>query len=153
MKKILLTLLTGLMLFSCNDQDFLDREPTNILIDETVWEKPNLVLAVLIDLYGRIPTYQHIGESGMDEFVELNDAFGSDGGLYSRFANKTYGYDSWRLWEYSFMREVNLFIQKCEAATELKESDQKRFLAEGKFIRAMVYFEMVRRMGGGPLIL
>jgi hypothetical protein len=47
---------------------------------------------------------------------------------------------------------VNLFIERATAATALSEGDKKRFIAEGRFLRAVYYFEMVKRMGGVPLI-
>ena len=34
----------------------------------------------------------------------------------------------------------------------LSENDKKRFIAEGRFLRAAHYFELVKRMGGVPLI-
>jgi hypothetical protein len=46
-----------------------------------------------------------------------------------------------------------LFIQRATAATTLSVNDQTRFIAEARFLRANYYFEMVKRMGGVPLIL
>ena len=47
----------------------------------------------------------------------------------------------------------NLFIERCEPATELSDADKQRFIAEARFLRASYYFELVKRMGGVPLIL
>ena len=45
-----------------------------------------------------------------------------------------------------------MFIKRGQESTALKQEDRDRFIAEARFIRAGVYFEMVKRMGGVPLI-
>lgn len=139
-----------LVLFGCNE-DFLDREPTTILPEETVWEDKNLVFSVLVDLYGRIPLYQSINGDYTD-FIEFNSAFNSEPAWYDQFKNTTYPYNRWSLWDYDLLREVNLFIQRANEAELLEEEYRKEYLAEARFIRAWIYFEMVKRMGGIPLI-
>ncbi len=60
------------------------------------------------------------------------------------------------MWNYDYIREINLFLQKAqsdEIAGGLETSVRNRFIAEGRFLRATAYFELVKRMGGVPLIL
>lgn len=135
----------------CDNDQFLDREPTDILQEDQVWENEDLVFSVLADLYNRLPDYQ--GLENWWEYANFDEAFGSNAGDYWRHQNQEYGYGNWGIWDFGYIRDLNLFIQKCEAATELSEDAKTRFLAEAKFIRAMVYFEHVKRMGGVPLIL
>ena len=61
MKKyfILLLMLVGLG-WGCNDEAFLDKEPTNILLDDQIWKDKSLVLSVVADLYDRVPEFQTI---------------------------------------------------------------------------------------------
>ncbi|QNF34144.1 RagB/SusD family nutrient uptake outer membrane protein [Adhaeribacter swui] len=152
-KKYISFVLAGLLTLSygCNDDSFLDREPTNILLDEQVWKDESLVLSVLANLYGRFPDFQTI--ESWATFTDFDEAFASAFGEYGRHRNTEYGYGSWGFWDYGYIREINLFIQKCEATTALSETTKARFLAEARFIRAGVYFEAVKRMGGVPLIL
>ena len=152
-KKYSSFVLAGLLTLSygCNDEAFLDREPTNILLDEQVWKDESLVLSVLANLYGRFPDYQTIED--WENFAEFDEAFASAFGEYGRHRNTDYGYSSWGYWDYEYIREINLFIQKCQTSSALNESTKARFLAEARFIRAGVYFEAVKRMGGVPLIL
>ncbi|QHT69996.1 RagB/SusD family nutrient uptake outer membrane protein [Rhodocytophaga rosea] len=144
---VTISLLT--LIWGCNDDKFLDRQPTNILLNDQVWKDDGLVLSVLADLYGRFPDYQNI--SNWERFADFDEAFASAFGEYGRHRNQDYDYASWNYWDYGYLREINLFIQKCEAATELPSRD--RFLAEARFLRAGLYFEMVKSMGGVPLIL
>lgn len=152
MKKYIYILLTGLLVSSsgCNDEEFLNRNPSNILPNEDVWESPSLVLSVLSNLYMRFPEFQHLED--WDNFTEFDEAFASNAGTYGNHRNTDYGYGAWNLWDYGYIREVNLFLQKCEAATALNAAVRDRFLAEARFIRAGVYFEHVKRMGGVPII-
>ncbi|MBC7893503.1 MAG: RagB/SusD family nutrient uptake outer membrane protein, partial [Sphingobacteriaceae bacterium] len=66
--------------------------------------------------------------------------------------NREYSYDDWNFWDYGYIREINLFIERVEAAKALTPADKARFGAEGRFLRANAYFELVKRMGGVPLI-
>ncbi|WP_346862023.1 RagB/SusD family nutrient uptake outer membrane protein [uncultured Draconibacterium sp.] len=142
--------------WGCNDADFLDREPTNILIDDQIWSDNSLILSVVADLYDRIPEFQTI--SNWWNYADFDEGFGSAFGDYWRHKNSDWGYGEWSInWKdyYKLMREVNLFIQKAdsELTDDLQAADKARFIAEGRFIRASIYFEMVKRMGGVPLIL
>ncbi|MEB2773840.1 RagB/SusD family nutrient uptake outer membrane protein [Algoriphagus sp. D3-2-R+10] len=135
----------------CNNDEFLDREPTDILGEDQVWANDDLVFSVLADLYNRLPDYQ--GLENWWEYANFDETFASNAGDYWRHQNQEYGYGDWGMWNYGYIRDLNLFIQKCEEATEISAESKARFLAEAKFIRAMVYFEHVKRMGGVPLIL
>lgn len=151
MKKysILLIMLFALG-WGCNDEAFLDKSPTNILLDNQIWGDKSLVLSVVADLYDRIPEYQNI--QSWWNYTSFDEAFASNGGDYWRHKNQDYGYGEWALWDYGLIRETNLFIEKCSKADKLDPADKAQFLAEGRFIRAAIYFEMVKRMGGVPLI-
>lgn len=152
MKKysILLLLLMSLA-WGCNDKAFLDKQPTNILVDSQIWADKSLVLSVIADLYDRVPEFQTL--TNWSEFASLDEGFASNGGDYGRHKNTEYGYGEWSNWDYGLLREVNMFIEKCATADKLDPADKSRFLAEGRFIRANIYFELVKRMGGVPLIL
>ena len=154
MKKYIYTLSALLLLTfsqSCKkDSEFLDKEPTNTLPIESVWEDPTLVLTVIGDLYDRYPDYQRI--EGWWDYTTFEEAFASNNGDYFRHQNQEYGYGDWGNWDYGYIRDLNMFIKRGEESTKLNESDKSRFLAEARFIRAAVYFDHVKRMGGVPLI-
>lgn len=153
-KYIYISFLLFALGWGCKDDAFLSREPTNILIDNQVWKDPALVLSVVADLYDRIPEYQTI--ENWWNYADFDEGFGSNSGDYWRHKNNDWGYGEWSLWNYDYIREINLFIQKAqsdEIAGTLETSVRNRFIAEGRFLRATAYFELVKRMGGVPLIL
>ena len=63
------------------------------------------------------------------------------------------GYGEWNTWDYTYIRQLNLFLERLEISTSLAAKDKARFRAEGRFLRANYYFEMTKRMGGVPLIM
>lgn len=148
----------SLILMSClaagcvkNEDDWLNLKPSTVLSNDQVWSDPELVLTVLANLYDRIPEYQELDQYG--NFSDFDEAFPSSAGDYGRVKNQTYDYGNWSYWDYGYIRDINLFIEQAKEATTLDTADQHRFLAEAQFLRANVYFELVKRMGGVPLLL
>ncbi|RFS19633.1 RagB/SusD family nutrient uptake outer membrane protein [Chitinophaga silvatica] len=150
-KNLLYILLLMLVGASCSkDNDFLSRNSTNILLDEQVWKDTSIVISVLADLYDRYPDYQTI--ENWSDFAAFDEAFASEAGQYWRHHDRYYDYGNWGSWNYGYMRELNLFIEKCAAADKLTDYSRNQFLSEARFLRAATYFDMVKRMGGVPLI-
>lgn len=142
------------LVYGCGkDDDFLNKEPKNILLEESIWKDKTLVLSVLADLYDRIPDNQGILGGQWQRYGDFNEALISNNGDNWRHQNQDWGYGEWGTWDYGFLRELNLFVQQAGKATALGDEDRKRFLAEGRFLRALIYFDHVKRMGGVPLIL
>jgi starch-binding outer membrane protein, SusD/RagB family len=159
MKKILLIITIALLLacgWSCKkDSDFLNVQPNTFLTNEQVFSDPALVLSVLADLYNRQVDFSGL-DNGWASFTDFSESFPSENGS-SFFVQRTgWNYDSWNLnWfdSYTYIRDLNLFLQRDSAATALSDDDKKRFYAEGRFLRANFYFEMAKRYGGVPLVL
>lgn len=150
MKKLLVIMICALTLWSCNDEDFLNREPQGVLLEEQIFADEDLTLALVADFYNRIPEYQKI--SRWWDYANFDECFGSFGPDYWRHQFLDYGYGDWGYWDYAFVRELNVFLKNIAAADQLEPAARDRFEAEVRMIRAMVYFEMVKRMGGVPLI-
>lgn len=153
MKRIYRIFLAFLLLcgWGCNEDSFLNREPTSILTDDQVWNNEVQILSVLGNLYNRYYDFGTVKDWGL--LSEFNESFISNSGSYGQFQNAGWDYGNGATWDYAYIREINLFIQKCTAANKITPSVKERFLAEARFLRASYYFEMVKRMGGVPLIL
>jgi hypothetical protein len=151
-KQILIISSFLIFILACNkDSDFLNTAPKDILTDDAVWKSEELTLSVLADLYNRYPEQQTI--TNWAEFTNFDEAFPSEAGNYWRAKQVDYPYDWWNIWDYGYFRDLNLFVQKCQAASQLSADVRNRFVAEARFLRAALYFEEVKRMGGVPLIL
>ncbi|OJV16874.1 MAG: RagB/SusD family nutrient uptake outer membrane protein [Dyadobacter sp. 50-39] len=159
MKKIfqILSIAVLTLGWSCNDDEFLNRPPTGQLSEDQIWSDEGQVLSVLGDLYNRyvdLSTFKTINDvPGWTTVGDFNEAFWSEAGRYGNFQNSGWDVRSWGAWDYGYIREMNLFIQKCTAADKLTPAVRESYLAEARFLRASYYFELVKRMGGVPLIL
>lgn len=137
---------------SCKkDSDFLDVQPIGIISSDVAFSDPALVLAVLGNLYNRQVDFSGL-DNGWASFADFSESFPSDGGSYGIVQNNNWGYDAWNNWDYTYIREMNLFLERIAASTQLTAADKARFTAECRFLRAAQYFELAKRMGGVPII-
>lgn len=140
---------------SKTDDEFLDIPPTSVIPADVAFSDPALVLAVLGDLYNRQLDFSSL-DGGWSTFADFSETFPSDAGSYNIVQRTGWSYSEWQVnWfdSYAYIKDLNLFLQRDSASTELSAGDKARFMAEGRFLRANFYFEMVKRMGGVPLVL
>lgn len=149
-KIVLLGAVLTSMLSGCGDSWF-ERDPKNILTNELVWNDPNMIKSQLANLYNRIP--QLHGDFNTGGMCETDDAMYC-GTLDQNYRNELrYGNDYGRWWDYGLIRDINMSIENIDKyGTDISADAKLQFKAEFRFIRAYVYFELVRRMGGVPLI-
>ncbi len=176
MKKIyfLIALIASISVVSCvKDDEFLDVPPTSIIPQDVAFNDPSLVLSILADLYNRQLDFSSLDGSpipdthdpnnggnpyiqgGWQTFADFSESYPSENGSNYIVQRTGWDYGEWRIdWErsYIYIRDLNLFLERDSASTGLSDVDKRRFYAEGRFLRANFYFEMVKRMGGVPLI-
>jgi hypothetical protein len=165
-KKILYITLAALLLGmgSCKkDSDFLnDPQPIEILESDKVFSDPALTLAVLGNLYNRQVDFSgldnafwNIGTNtvaGWYSFSDFSESFPSETGSYDLVRRNSWPYDLWGSWDYGYIRDLNLFLERIAPSTGLTAADKARFIAEARYLRAAHYFELAKRMGGVPII-
>lgn len=154
------------------DSEFLNIPPIQVVPNEVAFSDPALVLSILGDLYNRQLDFASLDgrpipesnlsnpnnpdiEAGWRTMADFSESFPSENGSSFIVQRTGWGYDEWRVdWarSYAYIRDLNLFIQRDSAATKLTDADKTRFLAEARFLRANYYFDMVKRMGGVPLV-
>lgn len=152
----------------CKDKDFLDIPPIQVLPNDVAFSDPALVLSILSDLYNRQVDFSSVDgywrpyrsdpndiEPGWRTMADFSESFPSENGSYFLVQRTGWGYSEWELdWgrSYTYIRELNLFLERTDASTALTDAEKTRFKAEARFLRANFYFEMVKRFGGVPLI-
>jgi hypothetical protein len=154
MKKIFISIFAIALLGAAGctkDSDFLNVQPTSILTNEQAFSDPAQVLSILADLYNRQLDFSGL-DNGWASFADFSESFPSDNGSANIVQRNEWGFGEWNTWDYGYIRDLNLFIERATEAKALTETDKARFLAEARFLRANYYFEMVKRMGGVPLI-
>lgn len=161
-KKLIGSCILCMGLAAC--EGYLDREDTSgIITPDLVWSDPNAIAAVLADLYDGI---------GVDEFNDwhdtdwmlMNPTTLSDEaqGSYQKNPlfdnpNTTYVYSDYLFedvleWKYPRIRRTNEFLKQLAETAVLTAEQKKELEAQGRFIRAMHYFGLVKRYGGVPIL-
>jgi len=148
-----ISIIASLLLFlvSCDENGWLEKDPPNIITDEQLWNDPKLITSLLANYYDRLPQLHGVFNTG--GMAEIDDAMWS-GHLDQNYRNEiNYGDDYGRYWDYTLVRDINLALDNIDQySVSLDDSQKNLFKAELRFIRAYVYFEMVKRMGGVPLV-
>jgi len=127
--------------------DFLEREPDKILSDDQIFSDAVMIKSVLANFYGRITWGQHIDDSY--SYTILDEAAKTDGGPDNR---QGFEDNRWRVYDYTLLRNLNQFLKGVRETTVLDAATQKQLEGEARFIRAWLYFNMVRGMGGMPIV-
>ena len=163
MKKNILSIfsLCALMgLSGCNA--FLELEPLDKVSPDQLLETEGGVKALLANIYTMIPMedfnyrpnagFNQRGYDGVNETTNLafltDEATRSEGGV-------GIGYEGFNYWPYGDIRQVNIFMQNVEKAKEagtISVADADRMTGEAHFARAYMYYGLVKRYGGVPLI-
>ncbi len=168
--KLIIIAILSMFTFSCTD--LMDKEPLDIVSDEAVWGDADYIKAYLVQLYHRAPTKRLFIEGynwgywpqddnhaePHDEpaaYVTMSD---EARGAYSWTQSMGMNKDGWsrnssplQYWDYSLIRSCNEFLYYINKGN-LDNSLKGVYAAEARFIRAFVYFELVKRYGGVPII-
>ncbi len=159
MKNIKYLIITVYLEFS-GCEDVLDKQPLDIISDAVVWQDKNLVEAYLNDLYYRTDFVNLTGGPGFNEgmVASMGGECRPFGGWQDPYTaattiiDETGAHPSLEYWKYSNIRDVNYFIEKMETETEFSQEYIDEKIAEARFLRAYMYFEMVKRYGGVPIL-
>lgn len=140
---------------ACTD---LDIPPKNIFNEKDIFGNVEGATSYLARLYGVLP---------MEDFrYSFEHGFGYSGAMYRQMCCATgeaVGRDTQgffaepgsNMWDaaYKTIREINLLIEGLpKYKSGFSDSDYNTVLGEAYFIRAYVYFAMVKRLGGVPKI-
>lgn len=137
--------------FTGCQKDFLERQPPNIILESQVWNDSKLITGLLANYYDRLPAHTQI-DVGWADFATYDEAMWS-GNNDAQNNIISYGFERWRLWDYGLIRDINLAIENIEKfSTSLSAAQKTQFTAEFRFLRAYTYFELVKRMGGVPIV-
>ncbi|MEQ6120017.1 RagB/SusD family nutrient uptake outer membrane protein [Reichenbachiella sp. MALMAid0571] len=133
-------------------EDIFDRQPLDKISSSAVWSDQQLIDASLADLYANTPFFYSENSlmatqpayMGAEAYVHDASSSWIQGTL-----NETGGV--WDYWAYGHIRNLNDFIENV-SQSPIDENVREVRLAEARFLRAFVYFEMVKRYGGVPII-
>ncbi|MCK5135825.1 MAG: RagB/SusD family nutrient uptake outer membrane protein [Bacteroidales bacterium] len=147
-----------LMLSGCDEFFNLDKEPQNMISGAAIFKDKILTEAYIAQIYDTIPW--HYGVNNSPANMILIEGMGAVARCYAYWQTPAAfplevidenGSGAIDYWPYNNIRYANEFI------INLQESDfEQEFIdhrvAEARFLRAYMYFQMVIRFGGVPII-
>lgn len=163
LKKIFFVLI-AVSLTSC--EDMLEPDLDGTLKEEAVWTNNNLAFGFLNNAYNYLPNgYNRISGAMFDAATDdavcpspSSDINGFNNGTWSPFNVIE------NVWNknYDGIRKANMFLAKIDNVPLPKKSNalgtdesilntRNRMKGEARFLRALFYFELVKRYGGVPL--
>ena len=157
MKKIIYIFTITLILMSCSD--LLDIQPTNIISEDAVKNDPVLVDAFLSKIYANTrfrsgSTYSpdqallHVMAGEANVFAGWQQPFAAA----MKIIDENGAHSQAEYWPYGNIRSCHEIMDILTEATFDPELVTAK-IAEARWLRAFMYFELVKRYGGVPLIL
>lgn len=148
--EILFICLIAFIFGSC--EDWLTQEDKSAMSTSQTYSSIASISSVAANLYSRLnyPQDFTIDDQSLD-LTSWDEACNSSA-YWASAANKNQDYR--QFYDYTLIRYINSHIQSLQTdiSTSIPETYKKYFLAEARYIRAFVYFILVSRMGGVPII-
>lgn len=160
--RIITVIVSGLALVSCSDK-ILDITPKDRISDLSVWSDANLIRAYHNSLYNCVLSgYRiHMQSKATDEaFCSINWGIGivpfgqlTPDNVTSVSVNDWTNGGNLYTWDeaYRYIRRINLFLEQI-TTSEIELEDKSKLIAEAKFLRAYIYFNLISRFGGVPIL-
>jgi hypothetical protein len=156
--KICSIALVTISLTSCQES-FLDLKPISSAASENFYRTADDMRVALNGSYAAlqesgISTNNYIfGEISSDNTYPVASGSVTDQDEFDRFYIRTTNPFVAGRWNhgYNAISRINTVLEKIEPI-EMNDQLKKRYIAEAKFLRAFVYFELVRTFGDVPLV-
>lgn len=136
-----------LMTTACNEE-FLERQATDSIPEENIFQDPALIQLFVNNMYLDVPSFER----------NLYDNITDESRCYWGGGPRNVVQGQWfpdnnpmEYWAYGPVRKTNMFLDKIDAA-DIDEEQKTNFKGQVKFLRAMLYFNMIKRYGGVPII-
>lgn len=163
--KLILFIFLAVSVLPACQKDFLERTPGVALSEDALFADPVLAAqfadkayTFLIDDYVRFDTHRGASSQASDEAVSgtANSSIRYlNQGLFHDHSDRVASLNDIRdVWAraYSGIRQANVMIAKMPIVPWTGVQDKVRIEGEMHFIRAFLYFELIKRFGGVPLI-
>lgn len=136
---------------SCTD--VLDYDPIDKISDADVWEQEDLMEAYITRMYDSFPFIDY-GWPSRHAIFRADIATTNTGASNtnaSTTGGMTHANDHWGYWNYSYIRELNVFLENLPDSP-IDEAVKRRMEGEIRTMRAAVYLRKQKLYGGVPLV-
>lgn len=137
----------------------MDLKPINDLSDATYWATPNDFLLAANQSYTYMRTFADVVYDVVPNSNPVVQNYHTDyrsdilgaGNTFSRGQNSLMVTDAVYSRNYSRIRNINYMLDKAQAYP--RPAEIAKYVAENKFFRAYLYFDLLQIYGGVPIIL
>lgn len=137
----------------------MDKSPLDIISEDVVWNDEALINSYIDGVYSEMTFLVRDGHG--HEWVDPTSGLSDEGRqgrdwheLYTKwkggYLNKEGGL--LELWNYGTIRNANEFLEKIEPSTVISQTKKEELKGRIRYARALVYFNMVKRYGGIPIL-
>lgn len=151
------------------EESILDKVPHDTISESAVWQDKSLVDNYLANVYFETDFSVRFGEQNQNNQNSAQSvnaimiaSMGAEGRSYGAHHDayqasinpmEASGINpSLDYWKYNNIRNCNELIKQLGSGSDLNEDFKTQRVAEARFLRAYMYFQMVIRFGGVPLI-
>ena len=147
--KIIIFIVGLFSLISC--EDWLAQSDLTGMSPEDTYSTDQGITSIVANLYSRLRYEQDFSiDNESYDLTRWDEAINNS--QYWAFASNV-GRDYRSYYDYGLIRDINLHLEELTINAKLIPEDKlKYYNAEARFLRAFVYFTMVSRIGGVPLI-
>ncbi|WP_423126966.1 RagB/SusD family nutrient uptake outer membrane protein [Gaoshiqia sp. Z1-71] len=140
---IILSLTAVAMLFVTSCEDVMDTKPYDKFDEATVWGSKATAEAFINSTYNSIVKGMYASFVGIEAWT--NNSVHGNGTSFTReliTRDDDFGFN-----QFQRIRTCNLIIEKVNESTVLNDNEKTALIAEGKFLRSMIYFWLAKRFG------
>ncbi|SFW81674.1 RagB/SusD family nutrient uptake outer membrane protein [Chitinophaga sancti] len=160
MKRIFLAIATCAVLGSCS-KDFLNQSDPNKLTVDNYFATENDVLLAVNGVYQSLRSSDCIGENsglyleersdntGRNDYANSGEPFQFND--FSVLASNTWVKSHWSAL-YQTISRANVVLSNIDKVPFTSNDKKNGYIAETKFLRALIYFHLVRQWGAVPLV-
>jgi len=135
------------MLCSCK-KDFLEKSATNTVPADKIWSDPALAKLYLNNMYADVPNFDR---DLYDNISDESRSFWGGDPLNVLQGQWFPDNDPLEYWAYAAVRKTNDLLAHIDGSS-VPADDKKSMKGQAKFLRAMLYFNMVKRYGSVPIV-
>ena len=167
-KKILAIFVCSILFFAACEERELTMEQDTGITDEMMWNNPSYVDNFIVDIISMMPSGFNTEEFGWTFYANATDEAENSNptvniqNMNSGNWNSTTGFmnNAWDKY-YRGIYKANLFLEKADSITydtfepskrELHLEQLEYYKSEVRFLRALFYYELIKRYGGVVLV-
>lgn len=146
-----------LIVTSCSE-DFIDLTPPTALPPDDYYQTEAEIKSAVTGIYGTLRTiyasYHLLNELPSDNTHSYNESEAATGAFdkMTWLATTSDLSNQWNI-HYNTIAQCNNVLEKITGVTFVTDATKNQYIAESKFIRALMYFNLVRYFGDVPLVL